>query len=85
MLNSDGTRLLADITKERVKRFPGFDKSMFEALTDEDVKALDQKMAAACCPDEVIVVASWEFGSHYRYPDWWKESYYPSAVGERRS
>jgi hypothetical protein len=84
MLNGDGTSLLADVAKERVKRFPGFDKGTFERLTDDDVKALDRMTTAACCPDEVVVVASWEIGSHYRYPDWWKESYNPSPVGDRR-
>lgn len=84
MLNSDGTKLIADLAKERVKRFPGFDPARFEQLTEADVKDLDQSMTAACCPDEVLIVTTWEFGSHYRYPDWWRESYYPSAVAKGR-
>jgi sporulation protein YlmC with PRC-barrel domain len=84
MLNSDGTKLIADLTKERVKRFPGFDKSKFEKLTDEDMRQLDEAMAAACCPDEVVVVETWEVGGHYRYPDWWQASYYQAPVGDRR-
>jgi hypothetical protein len=85
MLSSDGKKLVADVAKERVKRFPGFNTDTFQKLTEDDVKELDQRLAAECCPDEVLVVASWEAGSHYRYPDWWKESYYPSTVGGRRS
>jgi hypothetical protein len=85
MLSSDGKKLIADLAKERVKRFPGFDTDLFEKLTEEDVKALDRRISTECCPDEVLVVTSWDVGSHYRYPDWWKESYYPSAVGDRRS
>jgi sporulation protein YlmC with PRC-barrel domain len=84
ILNGDATKLSADITKDRVKRFPGFDRAKFESLAEEELKALDQAMTAACCPDEVLVVTTWEVGSHYRYPDWWKASYYPSPVADRR-
>jgi PRC-barrel domain len=84
MLNGAGKKLIADVTKEHVKRFPGFDKGRFEKLTDEDVRQLDAAMTAACCPDEVVVVTTWEASPHYRYPDWWKETYYRSTVGDRR-
>jgi hypothetical protein len=84
MLSEAGTKLIADITKERVKRFPGFNKNTFNTLTDEDVKQLDQSMAAACCPDEVVVVTSWETSGHYRYPDWWETTFYQAPVGNRR-
>jgi hypothetical protein len=83
MLSSDGAKLIADVSKERMKRFPGFDMGKFEKLTDEDIKRLDESMAAACCPDEVVVVA-WETGGHYRYPEWWQESYYRVPTGSRR-
>jgi hypothetical protein len=84
MLNRDGTKLIADLNIERVKRFPGFDRSKFEKLTDDDLKRLDEAMSAACCPDEVVVVTTWDVGNHYRYPKWWQESYYQAPVGERR-
>jgi hypothetical protein len=84
MLSGAGSKLIADVTAERVKRFPGFDKDTFNKLTDEDVKQLDQAMAAACCPDEVVVVAAWEMGGHYRYPDWWETTFYQAPVGDRR-
>lgn len=83
MLNSDSSKLITDLTQEHVKRFPGFDKSKFEKLTDEDVRHMDAAMAAACCPDEVVIV-TWEAGSHYRYPDWWQETFYQSPVGQPR-
>jgi len=85
MLSEAGTKLIADITKARVKRFPGFNKNTFNALTDEDVKQLDQAMAAACCPDEVVVITSWETSGHYRYPDWWETTFYHAPVGDRRA
>jgi sporulation protein YlmC with PRC-barrel domain len=83
MLSDDGSKLIAELTQERVKRFPGFDKSEFEKLTDEEIKRLDEAMAAACCPDEVVIVA-WETAVHYRYPEWWRESYYPAPAANRR-
>ena len=82
MLSADGTRLIADLTVDRVKQFPGFDKSQFEKLTDQDIKRMDEAIAAACCPDEVVVVA-WEAGGHYRYPEWWQETYYRTPTGDR--
>jgi hypothetical protein len=84
MLSEAGTKLIADITKERVKRFPGFNKNTFNTLTDEDVKQLDQAMTAVCCPDEVVVVTAWDMSGHYRYPDWWETTFYQAAVGDRR-
>jgi hypothetical protein len=83
MLSDDGSKLIADLTKERVKGFPGFDKSKFEKLTAEELKQMEDSIAAACCPDEVVVMA-WETGGHYRYPEWWQESYYSSATADRR-
>jgi hypothetical protein len=74
-LDGTGKKLIADITKDRVERFPGFDKNEFEKLSDDDLKQLEQRMAAACCPaDEVVIVTAWETADHYSYPDWWDTS-----------
>jgi hypothetical protein len=83
MMSADGTRLVAELSKKRVRRFPGFDRSAFEKLTDDDMKRMDDAIAAACCPDEVVVVATWESGVHYRYPEWWQESYYQVPAIDR--
>jgi hypothetical protein len=80
---SDST-LTSDLTKDRVKRFPGFDKGEFEKLSADDLKRMNAELATACCADGVTIVATaWETGDHYRAPDWWQESYYRSAVGDR--
>ena len=84
MLSHDGATLVADLTKDRVKRFPGFDKGAFTTLTDEDVKRLDDAMTAACCPDEVVAITVWDSGTHYRYPEWWQETFYQMPAGDRR-
>jgi hypothetical protein len=82
-LDDTGTKLIADIDKERVERYPGFDKNEFETLSDDDLKQLEARLAAACCPvDDVVIVASWETADHYSYPDWWDaDTSRPSRMG----
>jgi len=75
-LDETGKKLAADITKDRVERFPGFDKREFEKLSADDLKQLAERMAAACCPTEVLIVTAWETADHYQYPDWWDASFY---------
>lgn len=61
-----GLTLIGDVTKERVKRFPGFDKSEFEKLGAEELTRLDATMAEAWAEGGPDVEA------HYRVPGWWK-------------
>ena len=68
-LDAGGKKLVADITKERVKRFPGFDKSEFERLDPDQLAQLDATMAAACAAD---TGASSGQHDHYQVPGWWK-------------
>jgi hypothetical protein len=76
-LSAGNDKLIADITKDRVERFPGFDKDEFKKLSEEDVKKLDAAMSAACCPTEVIAVelVEWE-APHHAYPSWWDADFY---------
>jgi len=76
-------KLMAGLTKERVKNFPGFDKDEFKQLTEDDLKQMDDQMWAVCCADETVVVARWEH-IHYQYPDWWEADFYnPNREAER--
>jgi hypothetical protein len=75
-LDETGTKLEADVAKDRVERFPGFDKREFEKLSADDLKQLAERMAAACCPADVVVVTAWETAGHYRHPDWWDANVY---------
>ena len=72
--SNDGKKLIADITKERVEQFPGFDKSEFERLDPDQLAQLDATMAAACRNDQSSAAA---LDDHYRVPSWWKT---PSAA-----
>jgi hypothetical protein len=77
ILEASGRKMIADLTQDRVKRFPGFDKDSFEKLSKDELKEMDDAMAAACCPDEIVIVESgWDAGSHYRYPTWWETAYF---------
>jgi PRC-barrel domain len=79
-LNDDGTKLVADITKERVERFPGFDKSEFEQLDRVGLARLDATMAAACASDRMAADAR----THYDIPAWWQDDFYRVPAGDRR-
>src|SRR6185295_3979367 len=76
-LSSDNDRLVADITKDRVERFPGFDKDEFKKLSEADLKQLDAAMSAACCPTTVVAVdmVEWET-PHHAAPSWWNADFY---------
>ena len=47
-LAADGGTLIADVSKERVKRFPGFAKGEFERLDPNALAQLDATLANAC-------------------------------------
>jgi len=75
-LDDTGKKLMADLTKDRVERFPGFDKREFEKLSKDDLTQLSDRMAAECCPTDVVIVEAWETADHYRYPGWWDANFY---------
>jgi len=79
-LDSAGRKLVADVPRERVARFPGFDRDEFEQLTDGELMDMDEQMLAACCPDQTFdrLTAAERYNrwSHYRQPGWWDASYY---------
>ena len=69
-LEASGTKLVADITKDRVKKFPGFNKSEFERLNPDQLAQLDATMAAACAADSNRS----SLDDHYQVPGWWRMS-----------
>jgi hypothetical protein len=68
-LDADGRTLIADISKDRVKRFPGFSKAEFERLDSNALAELDTALANACVSE--LNNAS-TLDDHYRVPGWWK-------------
>ena len=78
---------VADLERDRIDRFPGFDKDAFEKLSDEELEQIDLRTAAVCCPSDVVSSTTGAWGdrwSHYRQPDWWQSNYYrPDRAGAR--
>jgi len=78
------TSLVADITQDRVKEFPGFDRGEFKQLSEDELKMMDDQMFGVCCLDATIDLASpsrYEH-PHYRYPGWWDSSFSRSDRAE---
>jgi hypothetical protein len=80
-LRADRSKLIADVTKERVDRFPGFDKSEFEQLSADQLKQLDETLARACSSGDEVTI---DFESHYATPEWWEVTSYKGPVAQSR-
>lgn len=79
-------RFVADLSRDRIDHYPGFDLDEFDKLTDAELERLDERTAAACCPEETGATnsaSSWgDRWSHYQTPDWWNSNYYrPDRAG----
>jgi len=83
-LSPNNDKIIATVPRERVERYPGFDKDEFEKLSDDDLKRMTDTMSDACCPDETAVgaVSGWD-ASHYAYPSWWQSDYYRPDRADR--
>ena len=86
--DTDGDTLEAGVDRERIDRFPGFDKDEFGKLTPHAIKQLNDTICVACAvipPDfaaDEPYSAAWD-RADYRKPDWWHaEPYLPERMGE---
>jgi PRC-barrel domain len=77
--DADREMLMADLTKERVERFPGFDLSKFDMMSVDDLKRLNVEMLQACTLAGAVYAysetepytAAWD-RTDFSYPDWWR-------------
>jgi hypothetical protein len=75
-LDDDQDALVVDIPKERISRFPGFDRDAFDRLDADGIRRMNDEICTACSEVPVTYAASdpysaaWE-RSDYRQPDWW--------------
>jgi len=81
------SKLVADLTKDRVKNYPGFDKSEFKKMSEDELKMMDDQMWTVCVVETPAVIARYEH-EHYCYPTWWEADFYnpnrePEGVGPR--
>jgi hypothetical protein len=88
--DADEETLVTELSRERIDRFPGFDKGNFEKLSDEDWKRFNDQTCQACTVAGVSLVyavnepytAAWQ-RANYSYPDWWRASpTLPNRMGE---
>ena len=74
-LDADRDALVANVSKDQVSRFPGFDKDEFETLSENDIKRINDDIGMVLEPtasykaDEPYYEA-WS-RRFYEYPDWW--------------
>lgn len=90
-LDADADSLVADVDRDRVSRFPGFDKDQFDKLTVTDLKRLNDDTCSACSIEGVAIVygadepleKAWN-RPDFKRPDWWRANpAQPDRVGER--
>ena len=86
--DAERKRLVADLTRDHIKKFPGFDLDKFEKWTEDDLVRFSRDTAGACCVDVTVVTtetaAPWQSASHYQMPSWWDSNYYrPDRAGAR--
>jgi PRC-barrel domain len=84
-LSTAQSRLVADLSRDHVERYPGFDRGEFEKLTDEELDAMSVQITDACCPRSAPADAAaaspsgaraWTSRPHYTTPSWWRSDYY---------
>jgi hypothetical protein len=83
-LTPGNDKVIANVTKERVEGYPGFDKDEFEKISDDELRGMTDTMNTTCCADEVVSpgVSAWDT-SHYAYPTWWQADFYRPDRADR--
>jgi hypothetical protein len=80
VLDRGRKRLVADLTRERVNNFPGFNRREFEDLSDEELCRMDEQIVGACCPSQAIdrtaLGSRFQQWTHYQSPAWWEADFY---------
>lgn len=75
-LDDEREALIANLTKDQVNKFPGFDKDEFDTLSEGDIKRINDDIGMVLEPtasyraDEPYYEA-WN-RRFYQYPDWWE-------------
>ena len=89
--DADNETLVTDVDRDRVNKFPGFDKDEFERMSADDIKRLNDAHCSACGIEGVAIVysadepfsAAWD-RPDYQYPDWWRANpRLPERMAER--
>jgi hypothetical protein len=88
-VQNDKEALVADVERDRIRRFPGFDKDNFEQISPEAIKAMNDDICIACGVEVVSYPASEPYDAawnrrDFATPDWWhSEPSLPDRMGDR--
>lgn len=88
-LDDDSDALVTNLSKERVHRFPGFDKDEFSKLSEQDLRRMNDEICSVCSVSAVSystsepIQAAWDRPQFTR-PTWWTANpVSPQRMGER--
>ena len=78
-LDRDRQVIVTDLTRDRVERFPGFDKDEFEMFDQEKLVRFNDETCRACSISDVAYSysetepwsAAWD-RPDFHHPDWWR-------------
>src|SRR5689334_554648 len=88
-LDDDRDALVTDLSKDRVHRFPGFDKHEFEKFSEEDIRRMNNDICTACSVSVVSYSASEPIQSawdrpQFSRPTWWNANpTRPDRMGDK--
>jgi hypothetical protein len=76
--------IVADLTRDRVEQFPGFDKDVFQEFGQEELGRFNAETSRACKIAGTAYTysankpwaAAWD-GPDFQYPDWWRNTVEP--------
>ena len=89
--DADAEALVTDLDRDRVNKFPGFDKDEFDKMTVDDLKRLNDATCSACSIEGVAIVyaadepiaKAWN-RPDFNFPDWWHANpTQPERMGAR--
>lgn len=75
-IDDDNDALVVELSKERINRFPGFDKDKFEKMSADDIKRFNDETCSASDETAVAYSATEPYTSQwnrpqYAMPTWW--------------
>jgi hypothetical protein len=88
-LDDDKDALVTNLSKERVHRFPGFDKDEFAKLSEEDMRRMNDEICSVCSVTAVSYSATEPVQSawnrpQFAQPTWWNSNpTNPDRMGDR--
>ena len=68
--------IVADLARDRVERFPGFDKDLFQKFGEEELVRFSDDTCRACEMADVAYSETdpWSDRPAFRNPDWWRST-----------